>query len=420
MQSTHKLQLDLRKLVFMLAHTVDLVGVDDCYHGRRVGMLLVRLARRLGYEPATQHLLYDAGLLHDCGVSTTREHRKLLNEIEWSGAQKHCELGCDRLAGFAPLAHFAPLILHHHSRWSELCAQGIEPQIAVHANLIFLADRIDVLSAPYYSDLSLLGHVEEVRAVVARHRDSIFAPQLVDAFLAESASAAFWMPLLSTEEVAAFQASMARRPDAVPIDWQTFTQAARIFAQIVDAKSPFTQEHSSGVSRLARFMAERHGFDSEHCDLIEVAGLLHDIGKMQIPDEILEAPRKLTDIEFDQMKTHAYVTFQILHGAGVLDSIALWASQHHEKLNGTGYPFRLHDLQIPLESRIIGVADVYQALAQNRPYRVPVAPVAILGMLRSRVSEGELDGAVVDVLAANLDGCQRAALGNASSYGSAH
>jgi putative nucleotidyltransferase with HDIG domain len=420
MQSIHNLQLDLRKLVFMLAHTVDLVGVDDYYHGRRVGMLLVRLAQRLGYEPARQQQLYDAGLLHDCGVSTTREHRSLLNEIEWSGAQRHCQVGHDRLADFAPLQAFAPLILHHHSRWSELLAQGIDPEIAANANLIFLADRIDVLAAPYYADVSLLGHTDEIRAIITRHRGDIFAAQLVDAFLAESASADFWMPLLSTEEIQAFQASMVTRADPIPIDWQTFTQAARIFAQIVDAKSPYTQEHSSGVSRLARFMAERRGFDSEHCDQIEVAGLLHDIGKMQIPDEILEAPRRLTEIEFDRMKTHAYVTFQILHGAGVLEDVALWASQHHERLDGSGYPFRLRDPQICLESRIIGVADIYQALAQDRPYRAPIAPVSILGMLRHRVSEGELDGTIVDIVASNLDGCQRAAMGDIAAHGSMH
>ena len=68
MQVTHELNLDLRKLVSMLAHTVDLVGVDDYYHGRRVGMLLVRLARRLGYDTDAQHLLYDAGLLHDLSL----------------------------------------------------------------------------------------------------------------------------------------------------------------------------------------------------------------------------------------------------------------------------------------------------------------------------------------------------------------
>lgn len=254
----------------------------------------------------------------------------------------------DLLIDFAPLAEFAPLILYHHSRWSEFLAKGIDPQIAVHANLIFLSDRIDVLSAPYYGDVSLLGHIDEIRAVVAKYRDLIFAPELVDAFLTESMSAAFWMPPVSTEDIQAFQSSMAKRPNAITIDWQTFRQAAGIFAQIVDAKSPFTREHSTGVSCLARFLAQRHGFNFERCDLIEVAGLLHDIGKMQIPDEILEAPRGLTRAEFDRMKTHPYVTLQILEGTDVLEDIAFWAAQHHEKLNGTGYPFRLLSGQIPL------------------------------------------------------------------------
>ncbi len=419
MQSTQGLRFDLRKLVFMLAHTVDLVGVDDYYHGRRVGMLLVHLARRMGCDSARQHLLYDAGLLHDCGVSTTKEHRSLLSEIEWSGAQAHCEIGYQRLGGFAPLAHFAPMIRYHHTRWSDLQAKGIAPQVALDANLIFLADRIDVMSAPHYGGMTLLGHTDAIRDMMRRHRGTIFAPELIDAFLAESASGAFWMPLMSNEEIQGFQASMAIRQEAVSIDWQTFRQAAKLFAQIVDAKSHFTQQHSTGVAQLARYVAQLHGFDREHCELIEVAGLLHDIGKMQIPDDILEAQRKLTGSETDRMKTHPYVTFQILEGAGVLENVASWAAQHHEKLNGTGYPFRLLAGQIPIESRIIGVADIYQALAQDRPYRAPMAAEAILAMLRERVADGEIDGDIVDLVAANLQGCHKAAIGSEASHDAA-
>ncbi|MGB7501423.1 MAG: HD domain-containing protein, partial [Azonexus sp.] len=114
------LAIDLRQLVMTIANTVDLVGVDDLLHGRRVGMLARELARQSGWDEAAQSLLYDAGLLHDCGVSSTRVHRRLVAELEWSGAQEHCLRGEELLRDFAPLAHLAPVIRYHHSRWEWL------------------------------------------------------------------------------------------------------------------------------------------------------------------------------------------------------------------------------------------------------------------------------------------------------------
>ena len=89
-QLPQDLAIDLRQLVMTIANTIDLVGVDDVLHGRRVGMMARELACNLGWNGATQSLLYDAGLLHDCGVSSTRVHRNLVVDLEWAGAQEHC------------------------------------------------------------------------------------------------------------------------------------------------------------------------------------------------------------------------------------------------------------------------------------------------------------------------------------------
>ncbi len=403
--------MDVRQLVLLIGHTLDLVGVDDFYHGRRVAMLAVKLARSLGWDPEAQRLIFEGGVLHDCGVSTTREHQRLLGEIHWAGDQLHCQIGCARLEGFAPLSHLAPLIRWHHTAWKDLLAVGCPPEVAPQTNLLFLCDRIDVLAARREATPARPDHIQEVRAFLEQHRGQTFNAPFVEAFLDQSKDPTFWTDLRSTEAIQAFPASIDSDPHRPTLDWPTFRQAARLLQEIVDAKSPFTHEHSLGVARLARALAQDLGLDSDRCEMIETAGLLHDIGKMQVPDEILEAPRALTHPEFDTMRAHSFATFDLLRTVDGLEEITRWASSHHEKLDGSGYPFGLAAADLSLEARIVAVADIYQALAQNRPYRGPLSSTVILAMLRQMARAGAIDGALVEQLALDPEAYHFAATG---------
>ena len=403
------LAIDLRQLVMTIANTVDLVGVDDVLHGRRVGMLACEMARQLGWDEATQLLLYDAGLLHDCGVSSTRVHRRLVADLEWAGSQEHCIRGDELLRDFAPLAHLAPIIRYHHSRWMWLEQQSLPPETACHANLIFLADRIDVLAAPFHADQTVLAHAAGIRERLAAERGRLFAPELIDAFLAISEGEAFWLDL-QPDTVHQYQLEMESHGDLRLVGWTEFKRCADIFARIIDAKSPYTEQHSQGVARLSRYLAERMGLDFVACEKIEVAGLLHDIGKLQIPDEIIEGRAALSAQEFNIMKSHSYGTRQVLKRLHAIEEIARWAAYHHETPDGHGYPFHVGGAALPLEARIINVADIFQALAQERPYRAPMAPEDIIAILHERASQGRADPSVVAAVAADLENCHRVAL----------
>lgn len=403
------LAIDLRQLVITIAHTVDLVGVDDVLHGRRVGMLARELAIFMGWPEAEQQLLYDAGLLHDCGVSSTRVHHRLVVDLEWSGADEHCVAGYELLADFSPLAYLAPIIRYHHSRWEWLVQQPQLGDTARLANLIFLADRVDVLAAPYHADQTVLSHADEIRSRLAAERGRLFSPELVEAFENFSAGEAFWLAL-QPDWVQQYQREMESHGDLQIIDWSQFKQCAEIFSRIIDAKSPYTLRHSRGVSRLARHLAERLGLDTVTCEKIEVAGLLHDIGKLQIPDEIIEGPNALTPHEFDIMKSHSYGTLQVLKRLPAIEEIAQWAAYHHETPDGHGYPFHVGGKALPLEARIINVADVFQALAQERPYRKPMMPQQIIAILQERADLGRADPQIVAEVAADLENCHRVAL----------
>jgi putative nucleotidyltransferase with HDIG domain len=403
------MRIDMREVVRAIAGAVDLVGVDDVFHGRRVAVIAVECAKRMGWGRETQNLLFDAGLLHDCGVSSTQVHRAIVDAFDSKDAHIHSERGHDLLMHFPPLAHLAPLILHHHSHWEDMEKYGLEPTTSRYSNLIFLADRIDVAATPYYADNTLLLQAEKIRTLMDSHRNTLFAPDLVHALLAASRTEAFWL-LLDQDFIPQYMSRMALSSRKQNVGVGDLKKLALIVAEIVDVKSHFTTDHSLGVGRLTRLLASEVGIGGEHLDLIEVAALLHDIGKLQIPDEVLESTLKLTAAERAMIKKHAFATYQILKGIGGFDELARWASQHHESLHGRGYPFRMLAGEIPLESRIIKVADIYQALAQDRPYRKPMSETEILGFLRTMQADNEVDPMIIDVVAQHLAECHRAAV----------
>ncbi len=407
------MNIDIRQVVLTIGSAVDLVGVDDVLHGRRVAVMAVECAKHLGWDEEKQSLLFDAGILHDCGVSSTRVHRSLVTELDWEGSQEHCDKGYGMLKDFPPLAHIAPIVRYHHTHWEDLTAPELTPMTARFANLIYLADRVDVSAAPHYGDSSLLLHVGEIRNLIDRHRGAFFAPDLVDAFLDASRSEAFWL-VLDADFIPQYVADMGCISRKLTMNLDELKRFALIIAQIVDAKSHFTTAHSLGVARLSRVLAGMAGITGENLDLIEVAALFHDIGKLQIPDEVLESPAKLTAAERALMKRHSFATYQILRRIGGFEELARSASEHHESPRGDGYPFHLLGREIALESRIIKVADIFQALAQDRPYRGPVPAHEILVFLRSMETENEVDPTLVGLVAAHLGECYEAAVGSGS------
>jgi diguanylate cyclase (GGDEF)-like protein/putative nucleotidyltransferase with HDIG domain len=143
---------------------------------------------------------------------------------------------------------------------------------------------------------------------------------------------------------------------------------ANSLALAVDAKDSYTQSHSQTVANLCAAIAEELGFEALRLQRIRIAGLLHDVGKIGIPDAVLRKPAKLTPAEYELMKTHATLGADIVLAAE-MPQRAEWIRHHHERIDGRGYPDGLAGEEIPLESRIIHVADAFEAMTSDRPYR---------------------------------------------------
>ena len=403
-------QADLRHVIYALSDALDLVGIDDVAHGKRVGIMAAECGKSLGLPAEATTFLFDLGMLHDIGVSSTRTHHHLVSEFDWEGSQVHAEVGHVLLREFSPLASMALPVLFHHTPWERLQeVAGLDETVARQANLIFLVDRVDALSAPYYGDGTLLLHKEEIRDKIRQRVVTYFAPELVECFLETSRSEAFWL-LLEPRSIQAYLQNQLNQGSRYQATVHELKQLAGIFSRIVDAKSPFTAQHSLGVSRLARFLAEQVGIANENCDKLEIAGLLHDLGKLRVPDEILDKPGKLDPQERQIINTHAFETFQILRNIKGFEEVTPWASYHHEEPGGTGYPFHLQGETLPLEARILRVADIFQAMVQNRPYRSGLSGTDALDFLDNLVGQKKLDADIVNVIRTKLDLSLAAAL----------
>lgn len=402
--------IDLTEVTFALSDALDLVGVASVQHGKRVACMAGEIARFAGLAPEERDDLFLSALLHDCGVSTTGTHRQLVSHFDWEGAPGHCRRGADLLGSFAPFRAQAQVVLYHHTRWDDPVLQALPTTVAIPANLIHLADRVDVLLAWSKGADPLLARHDVLRTI-GSFRGSFFSPELVDAFVAASEPEAFWLTLEShhLERFLVEEMKTARPRPGGP---DTLRQLARLFARVVDGKSPFTADHSFGVSRLAGLLGRLAGLTEETCGKLELAGLLHDLGKLRVPDEVLDKPAPLDDAEFASMERHTFETWQILRRIAPLREIAPWAAWHHEKMSGRGYPFHRRDGEIPFPARVVAVADVFQALAQDRPYRASLPPTQIVRILREMAGNWELDEAVVELAARNADDCWAAAVGH--------
>jgi len=164
----------------------------------------------------------------------------------------------------------------------------------------------------------------------------------------------------------------------------------------VDAKDAYTCGHSERVALLSRLLAKEAGYPEQLVERVYMAGLLHDVGKIGIPDRILQKPQALTDEEFDVMKRHAQLGHEIVMAAE-RPIEAGWILHHHERIDGNGYPSGLAGEQIPLESRIILVADAFEAITADRPYRQHSSIEQALAELR-RHAGSQFDPACVDAL----------------------
>ena len=400
-------EINLTQLVHMLSDMLDLVGVDDLHHGKRVAYMCIETGRKLGFDATQMEELYYAALLHDCGVSSTSAHSRILKELDWAGSQEHCARGSKLLEAQPLFRDLAPMVLLHHTHYQEL-GMGLSSWIATSANLIHMCDRADALMQQV-SNKPWLAVRNSIRDKLTHYRNSWFQPEILDAFLSVSRPESFWLRM-QPQHLSMYMAERELADVHQMVSTGRLLLVAQLAAEIVDTKSHFTACHSQGVSRFSAHLAHLAGFESDVCWHLEIAGLLHDIGKMRVPDGILEKPASLSFPERAVMLGHSFESYQILHHVQGFEDISGWGAYHHENLNGDGYPFHLTAADLDMPSRIVAIADIFQALTQPRPYRPAKEPEAVIGSLQHHVQLHQIDADLVKLAVDDFDGCWKAAV----------
>ena len=175
------------------------------------------------------------------------------------------------------------------------------------------------------------------------------------------------------------------------------------FADVIDVKSPYTNQHSRQVTHYALAIGKRIGLADADLTIVRRAALLHDIGKLSVPNKILDKPGKLTAEEWETVRLHPYYTQRILERISGFSHLAFIASTHHEKLDGSGYYRNLRATQLPMSSRAITLADIYDALTAKRPYRDAMPVEKALSIMAKEVPHA-LDQACFEALKAEVQG----------------
>ncbi|MGI6605109.1 MAG: HD-GYP domain-containing protein [bacterium] len=328
------LELDLVRLLLSLSRSLDFAYGGLLEHHQRVAFIALSLGRAAGLTDVDLRNIFTAAIIHDAGAVTWQEKLSLV-QFDVENPWDHGRRGYEFTQDIDVLGPVAPIVLSHHDYWAGDNPSGLQGEsIPLASRIIHLSDRVDVLLEP---DRHVLDQAAGIIARIQSSAGTTFDPDLVYLLQQVAATESFWLDLTSPWLGARLLELIPTMPRIRYAN--SLLQLSRLFARVVDAKSPYTHRHSQGVASTARFLGEKLGLSPAECDLLEVAGLLHDLGKVTVPEEILEKPGKLTPAEFNIIKQHTYYTYWLLEPLLPNLPLAEWAAYHHERLDGQGYPF---------------------------------------------------------------------------------
>ncbi len=429
--------VSLSEVISAMTFALDLTEGADPGHALRSCLLGMRLAKALSVEKETQASLYYALLLKDIGCSNnaarmtqivggddraakaiakladwTRPHRAEMRVVKrlWAtvlpekslvrrvarfakiGLTQHknnrqmielrCERGADivRTLELGAVAVETVRLLDEH--WDgKGYPEGLKgDQIPLPARICLVAQNLDVF-AEDGTQVSL--------SVLRKRSGRWFDPEIVRMAEMLSKTGTLWIDARREDGAERTRAAVLALDPGLHLQLGAagMDRVCEAFAGVVDAKSPFTYEHSKRVAAIAVEIAREMGMEPERVQLVRRAALLHDLGKLSVPNTILDKAGALSQEEWGVVAKHPGLTRSILERVSSFRELAAVAGEHHEKLDGTGYPDGLSAEEISMESRVLVVADCYTALEEPRPYRGAMRQEVILTMLEESIPQ---------------------------------
>ena len=358
-------KLSLKELAVPVIKAIDSCNYLLKSHHRRTAVIAYHIGKKMELDHGQLFKLIISAAIHDVGALSVQERDLLIRE-DVQNPRPHCDMGYKMLSSFAPFADVAKVIKHHHIRYASSLKMP-EGEVPLESHILHLADRVDISVNPEVFVLKQKSIVvDKIRANVG----TVFHPQVFEAFAAAAVPDIFWIEINNLELDQLF-----RRVDSslnFTLSLDNILEFALTISRIIDFRSHFTASHSFTVANLAHEIGKIFGFSPERCLKLKISGYLHDIGKIAVDPGLIEKNGPLTDDEFDLVKLHTYYTGQILSSLSIsewFNEIVTWAQNHHEKTDGSGYPYSLQDENLDIGCKILAFSDVIAALMEDRPYR---------------------------------------------------
>jgi HD-GYP domain-containing protein (c-di-GMP phosphodiesterase class II) len=366
----------------------ELIGAST-NHGKRIAVLCAKMGKVLGKNPQEITALAICALLHDSAL-TEYILSEQMGEHHDLAMKKHCEIGQRNVDALQFQTNVKDFILYHHEHADGTGPFGIrEGEGPLEAELITIADSLDV--ACHLQRLEPEG-LSAIRNIIENETGKHYSKKAAETLL-EILDLPAVMSL--KDDVIKQTAHDALFPWTVDIQTETIFGLADFIARIIDYKSVFTQKHSNQIANKTWFMGKYYRYEPQKLAELYLAASLHDLGKLAVPSGILEKPGKLTDEEFEIIKEHVHLTWELLNDVEGFEDICLWASNHHEKLDGTGYPFGKKADELDFNSRLLACMDIYQAISEERPYHCGRCHADTMKILYEMADMGKIDKDII-------------------------
>ena len=403
------MEIDIIGLLSAFSFALDCVEAELIHvtsnHGKRVAYMSVCMAEKMGVSDDALRDLAACALLHDnaltqyineefySDISNIDTLKVSSDDITPRQLGMHCIYGEKNLEKYRFKTGVKDVILYHHEE-----ADGSGPfekkwtEVPLFARIIHFSDMLDAFCKAQKFDEDVFNKaVHFIEKNKDKRFDSEVTKMFFDAFDKDEFSR------LGDEHIEEYFW------EKVPCEksfysFNVLKDLADLFAKIIDYKSEFTSRHSLGVARTASKISEIMGYDKVICDKMYLAGTLHDVGKIAIGNEILEKPARLTDEEFAKMKNHAGYTYMILSKVDGFEEIRDIAAFHHERLDGSGYPFGKMADELTTLQRIMACADIYQALTEKRPYKDGMNHDKACEILKDMADKNWIDKNITEVI----------------------
>ena len=364
----------------------ELAGASE-YHSLRVAALCAKMGKKTGYDDDSLLALFFCALFHDNALTEYNlTHR--LGGYKKIDLKPHCEYGQRNVEWLPFKKNIDGYILHHHS-----CENGKGPfkvrEFPHEAALIGAADMIDVINNLRRISPNELGKLRnKIAACIGKFSTKSAFEKLLDIMDGET------LESLRDENIH-ITVRQLTPPWKTQMEDESVLRLARFIAHIIDCKSKFTRKHTEQIANRAWFMGGYYNYTREEKTKLYLSAALHDIGKIATPSQVLEKPDKLDKEEYRIIMDHVRHTHDWLSEVEGLGEIHRWACEHHEKLDGTGYPLKKSDAELDFNSRLLACIDIYQAVCEERPYHPARSHDETMPILYDMAEKGFIDRKIV-------------------------